>query len=117
MIRLAAECGQLHDVDGFVGRMSPGQFDELLAFDQLEPIGNEKICSVIANGFSQLFTMLGSMHRDDGDDPEFYDPDILMPWRTDSRKKQPKEPAKRMQTPNEAAAQFALIAGTYGKPR
>lgn len=117
MIRLAAECGQLHDVDGFISQLSPEKFAELWAFDQVEPIGNEKICTTIANGFAQLFTMLGSMHRDDDSEPpEPYDADLLTPWRMNSSKKPPEPQPQRMLTPNEAAAKFALMAKAYGKP-
>lgn len=51
-------CGR-KDVDQMLSEMTPGEFEEWMIRDEIEPIGNKKLLAVLALLGSHLATCLG----------------------------------------------------------
>jgi len=64
-----------------VERLSPDQMDGWEAFNEVEPIGLEKVCSILAKGFMHLLACKGVK----------LDDDYFMPWRAAERPEQTAE--------------------------
>lgn len=56
-MRVALACGQ-PDVDEFMASVTSDNFDELMAYDAVEGIGNDRIVRVLAMGFAAVLSAL-----------------------------------------------------------
>jgi hypothetical protein len=101
--RIAEMCGR-HDVDAMADEMTPEQMDEWIAYDQVNPIGLEKVCWVLANGLAHI---ANTIYRAWGckDYPET-NPRDLIPWMK-LKKRKPKDP---YMNPNQQALVFQAWA-------
>jgi hypothetical protein len=93
------------DVDDFVNSTPTEKFDELVAMDRIVPFGDEKLCLVMATGFSLVIDRLNRLIRAwSGEDNPQVQPKDLLPWKTTK----PKKKRPEYVSPNAAAAAFKL---------
>jgi len=92
-MRLAIACGR-HDVDAMLESMTAQQFNEWIAYYQLEPYGHEAVKDVIATAASAICHALGAK---------------VTPWMILGRD----EPQAEV-SPNQAAA---IFRGRHGDHR
>lgn len=76
--------------------MTPEAFAEWAAFDAIEPVGVEKVCRVLALGFTALCHSWGAKD---------VEPSHFMPGE---------EPEERVVSPAEATAIFSKVMGSRG---
>lgn len=86
-LRLAACCGKLDDVDGMLSRMTPEQFNEVVAYNSIEPLWTERLCQLIAmlgavvskfagsDDAAELFRELVSGTEPESDKPQIASPE------------------------------------------
>lgn len=100
-MRLAEACG-IFDVDAMLLAMHPSQFDEWLAKDAIEPIGQAGVTALVAT----IAALLGS-HGDRTYQPHEVKESCLI----DGQNWRPLEPVQQVMTAAQAAAAMGIATG------
>ena len=97
-------------MDGMLSEMTPEQFDELVAYDRVEPIGDEKICWVLASVGAAIVNRLNLLAASWGNkDLREAKPRHFIPWAAKRMRKQAQK--EKYTSPQNMALAFSLVAG------
>lgn len=87
-------------------RLTPGEFDEWLAYEEIEPDPLERIVTILGLGFAALSNALGVSLG-----PEYFDPHLTKVRDEQKRSPTATAPVGQEVSPEQGARMFSMFAG------